>query len=36
MKPPPFVYHDPTTVDEAADLLGRLDNAPCHSRAVSR
>jgi carbon-monoxide dehydrogenase medium subunit len=27
MKPPPFVYHDPTTVDEAADLLGRLDNA---------
>jgi carbon-monoxide dehydrogenase medium subunit len=27
MKPPPFVYHDPTTVDEATDLLGRLDNA---------
>ena len=27
MKPPPFVYHDPATVDEATDLLGRLDNA---------
>src|SRR6267378_2311792 len=27
MKPPPFVYHDPTTVAEAVDLLGRLDNA---------
>jgi aerobic carbon-monoxide dehydrogenase medium subunit len=27
MKPPPFTYHDPTTVDEAAELLGRLDNA---------
>jgi carbon-monoxide dehydrogenase medium subunit len=27
MKPPPFVYHDPTTVEEATDLLGRLDNA---------
>ncbi len=27
MKPPPFVYHDPTTVDEATDLIGRLDNA---------
>jgi carbon-monoxide dehydrogenase medium subunit len=27
MKPPPFAYHDPTTIDEAADLLGRLDNA---------
>src|SRR5882672_9483420 len=27
MKPPPFVYHDPTTIDEAADLLGTLDNA---------
>ena len=27
MKPPPFVYHDPTTVEEAADLIGRLDNA---------
>jgi carbon-monoxide dehydrogenase medium subunit len=27
MKPPPFVYHDPTTLDEATDLIGRLDNA---------
>jgi carbon-monoxide dehydrogenase medium subunit len=27
MKPPPFVYHDPATVAEATDLLGRLDNA---------
>src|SRR4030081_3902813 len=27
MKPPPFVYHDPTTVAEAVDLLGRLENA---------
>jgi carbon-monoxide dehydrogenase medium subunit len=27
MKPPPFIYHDPTTVDEATDLIGRLDNA---------
>ena len=27
MKPPRFVYHDPTTVAEATDLLGRLDNA---------
>jgi aerobic carbon-monoxide dehydrogenase medium subunit len=27
MKPPPFAYHDPTTLDEAAELLGRLDNA---------
>lgn len=27
MKPPPFQYHDPTTVAEAAELLGRLDNA---------
>jgi carbon-monoxide dehydrogenase medium subunit len=27
MKPPPFVYHDPSTVAEAADLIGRLDNA---------
>lgn len=27
MKPPPFTYHDPTTVEEAVDLLGRLDNA---------
>jgi carbon-monoxide dehydrogenase medium subunit len=27
MKPAPFVYHDPRTVAEAADLLGRLENA---------
>jgi len=27
MKPPPFRYHDPTTIDEAVELLGRLDNA---------
>jgi carbon-monoxide dehydrogenase medium subunit len=27
MKPPPFAYHDPTTVDEAVGLLARLDNA---------
>jgi carbon-monoxide dehydrogenase medium subunit len=27
MKPPPFAYHDPTTIDEATELLGRLDNA---------
>ena len=27
MKPPPFAYHDPTTIDEAAELIGRLDNA---------
>jgi carbon-monoxide dehydrogenase medium subunit len=27
MKPPPFLYHDPATLDEATDLLGRLDNA---------
>jgi carbon-monoxide dehydrogenase medium subunit len=27
MKPPPFIYHDPTTVAEAADLIGRLDNS---------
>lgn len=27
MKPPPFAYHDPTTIEEAADLLGRLENA---------
>ena len=26
MKPPPFIYHDPTTVAEAVDLLSRLDN----------
>jgi len=27
MKPPPFSYHDPQTIDEAVALLGRLDNA---------
>src|SRR4249919_1337486 len=27
MKPPPFRYHDPTTVGEAVGLLGRLENA---------
>ena len=27
MKPPPFSYHDPTTIDEATGLIGRLDNA---------
>jgi len=27
MKPPPFIYHDPTTVAEATELIGRLDNA---------
>jgi len=27
MKPPPFAYHDPTTIEEAADLIGRLENA---------
>src|SRR5260370_14219501 len=27
MKPPPFRYHDPKTVSEAAGLLGRLENA---------
>jgi len=27
MKPPPFQYHDPTTVAEAVALLGRLENA---------
>ncbi len=27
MKPPPFRYHDPQTVDEAVGLLGRLENA---------
>jgi aerobic carbon-monoxide dehydrogenase medium subunit len=26
MKPPPFVYHDPATVAEATELIGRLDN----------
>ena len=27
MKPPPFSYHDPRTVDEALGLLNRLENA---------
>jgi carbon-monoxide dehydrogenase medium subunit len=27
MKPPPFRYHDPRTVAEALELLGRLENA---------
>lgn len=27
MKPPPFSYHSPTTLNEAVALLGRLDNA---------
>jgi carbon-monoxide dehydrogenase medium subunit len=27
MKPPPFCYHDPRTVSDAVELLGRLDNA---------
>jgi aerobic carbon-monoxide dehydrogenase medium subunit len=27
MKPPPFTYHDPRTVAETIDLLGRLENA---------
>ncbi len=27
MKPPPFSYHDPRTVDEAVGLLSRLENA---------
>src|SRR3977135_1233638 len=27
MKPPPFAYYDPTTIEDAADLIGRLDNA---------
>jgi aerobic carbon-monoxide dehydrogenase medium subunit len=27
MKPPPFVYHDPATVAEATELIGRLENA---------
>ena len=27
MKPPPFSYHDPKTVDETVALLGRLENA---------
>ena len=27
MKPPPFSYHDPRTVGDVVELLGRLDNA---------
>ena len=27
MKPPPFQYHDPRTIDEVVGLLGRLENA---------
>ncbi len=27
MKPPPFAYHDPTTLEEALSLLGSLENA---------
>jgi aerobic carbon-monoxide dehydrogenase medium subunit len=27
MKPPPFSYHDPRTIDDVVGLLGRLDNA---------
>jgi carbon-monoxide dehydrogenase medium subunit len=27
MKPPPFSYHDPRTIGDAVELLGRLDNA---------
>jgi carbon-monoxide dehydrogenase medium subunit len=27
MKPPPFSYHDPATVSEVLDLLGRCENA---------
>jgi carbon-monoxide dehydrogenase medium subunit len=27
MKPPPFRYHDPTTITDVVGLLGRLDNA---------
>ena len=27
MKPPPFRYHDPTSLDEALDLVATLDNA---------
>jgi carbon-monoxide dehydrogenase medium subunit len=27
MKPPPFCYHDPRTIGDAVELLGRLDNA---------
>ncbi len=27
MKPPPFCYHDPRSISDAVELLGRLDNA---------
>ena len=27
MKPPPFIYHDPNTVDDAVALLAEKDNA---------
>src|SRR5437764_7019699 len=27
MKPPPFHYHDPRSLDDVVALLGRLDNA---------
>jgi carbon-monoxide dehydrogenase medium subunit len=27
MKPPPFSYHDPRTIGDVVELLGRLDNA---------
>lgn len=27
MKPPPFTYHDPATLEQAVELLARLDNA---------
>lgn len=27
MKPPPFAYHDPRTIEDALALLGRLENA---------
>jgi carbon-monoxide dehydrogenase medium subunit len=27
MKPPPFRYHDPRTIGDVVQLLGRLENA---------
>src|SRR5258705_10487918 len=27
MKPPPFSYHDPRSINDVINLLGRLDNA---------
>ena len=27
MKPPPFSYHDPATLEQAVELLATLDNA---------